>query len=205
MYGLAEGRWERYPAPTSRPGPDALRPWVRDTWLSGVVGLRMGDRAAARSAADRLASVSDSTPTGALAIGLAAGLRAELALSAGDTVRALEALRRSVARYPELALLSAWETVPYYRYELGRLEARRGNGAAASAAWRSLEDRSLGDVLLRGKMQLALASGYEETGERREAASRYAAAAGWWAQAEPAFAAQAAAARAGLARTSGEN
>ena len=90
--------------------------------------------------------------------------------------------------------------MPYYRYRLGEVEAARGNHAAAVAAFHSLEDRSLGDLLYKPTMCLAMAQSLEAMGETDEAAAYYAAAAGWWAQAEPAFADRLAQARAGLGR-----
>ena len=49
-------------------------------------------------------------------------------------------------------------------------------------------------------MCLAMAESLEVMGETDEAAAYYAAAAGWWAQAEPAFSDRLAQARAGLGR-----
>ncbi|UCF19125.1 MAG: hypothetical protein JSU87_14525, partial [Gemmatimonadota bacterium] len=180
LYGLGDERVEAYPLPRRRPAAAAeQRVWVRDTWLHGAVGLQVGDQAPARTAARQLTTIPDDTPVGVLASALAAGLRGELALAAGDTTLALDELRGAVRRYDELALYSAWETLPYYRYKLAQLEASQGNHAAAARVLRSFEDRSLGDVLFRKRAYLALGSALEAMGEASQASAAYAAAARW--------------------------
>ncbi|UCF18456.1 MAG: hypothetical protein JSU87_10950 [Gemmatimonadota bacterium] len=179
LYRLGDESVESYPQPPLRPDSSEPRLWVRDTWLYGALSLRGGDRRAAQSAALRLADFPDGTPIGALAGGLAAGLRADLALAAGDTIVALSELRAAVRRYDGLALLSAWETLPYYRYKLGQLEAAKGNQAAAARLFRSFDDRSLGDLLFRKRAYLALGSALEALDDASQAAAAYAAAARW--------------------------
>ncbi len=180
LYGLGDEIVESYPQPPLRPlDPSEPRTWVRDTWLYGALGLRAGDWRGAEVSAQRLAALPGNTPAGALAGGLAAGLRAEIALAAGDTATALEGLRTAARRYDELALMSAWETLPYYRYRLGQLEAAQGNHAAAARIFRAFDDRSLGDLLFRKRAYLALGSALEALGDASQASAAYAAAARW--------------------------
>ena len=204
VYGLTEDSQPDYAMP-SRPAPEAEVPrtWVRDVWLSGALALRRGDSAGLARSLRALAEIPETTPNGALAHSLAAGLRGEAALAARDTAAALRELRLASERYPELAPLSRWQTLPYYRFRLGELEAAAGDGAAAIAAFRSLEDRSFGDMLLKPRMYLALARSLEAEGSSEEAARYYAAAARWWEDAEALFADDLAAARAGASRLSG--
>jgi len=202
VYGLGDEPVYLVPIAERPPGDtEEFRTWVRDVWLYGAVAVRNGVEAAARAAAEALAAASDSTATGLLAVSLAAGLEAELALAAGDTAAALDGLRRAVQSDSEAAAEWEWGTLPYFRYRLAELLAAGGNSATAAATLRALEGPSLGGLLLRARMQLALGRALESINETPGAAAAYAAAAIWWSETEPTFGAEPAEARAGAART----
>ncbi|UCC48718.1 MAG: hypothetical protein JSV41_00645, partial [Gemmatimonadota bacterium] len=202
VYGLGDEPVYLLPIGERPPGnTEEFRAWVRDVWLNGAVAVLNGVEAAARAAAEALGAAADSTATGLLAASLATGLEAELALAAGDTAAALDGLRRAVQSDSEAAAEWEWGTLPYFRYRLAELLAAGGNSAAAAATLRALESPSLGGLLLRARMQLALARALESINERPGAAAAYAAAATWWNETEPTFGAEAAEARAGAART----
>ena len=182
LYGLGDEFPDAYPAPAARPtGAEsgAERRWVRDVWLHGAVAARNGNGAAASMAARSLDALPDTTLSGVLGRALAGALRAELALARDDTAEALRELRAATASYTGYAPLSRWETLPYYRLRLGELEAERGEHEAAMAVLRTLFDRSLGDVLIRGRTAQAMARCLEALGETEEARRHKAAAARW--------------------------
>ncbi len=201
VYGLGHRLPSAYPAPPRRgPATKERNLWVRDTWLSGAVAVRNGSMADARNAATLLEALPDSTADGVRAHALAAGLRGEIALSRGDMETTLQQLRRAARRFPPAGPLAWWETLPYYRYRLGILEAERGQHEAAVTALRTLEDRSLGDLVFRARAHLALASSLEALGEHVAAARYYGSTESWLSRSEAGAAAQLEAAQAGRRR-----
>lgn len=203
VVGLGLEMPDRFQLPATPPtGRAARRDWVRDTWLSGSLALRNGDRASAVSAVDRLAGAVDGTPGGSLAERLAAGLQAELALAAGDSVEGVVALRRAAPAETEPT--AAWADLSVYRFQLAMLELERGEEGEALERLRSFDGGTLGELLLHGRAQLARGRAAEAIGRVEEADSAYSAAAWWWTDAEPRFREYRTRAAEGRARVSGE-
>jgi hypothetical protein len=113
---------------------DTVRPQVRE-YLRGMLSARLGDASAAERAAVAVERSAGSWENLAASRRLAAGVRAELALSRGDSAAALTLLERMRIEEPTgyLARTPFYAAV-YERLRLGQLLRRAGREEEA-ARW----------------------------------------------------------------------
>jgi serine/threonine-protein kinase len=136
---------ERLAAPAMRDPPpppasagalarDTARPAVRE-YLRGMLSARLGDGADAEYAAARLERSAEGGEHGAASRRLAAAVRAELALSRGDSAAALSLLERMRIEEPTGYLArTPFYAAAYERLRLGMLLRRAARGEEA-ARW----------------------------------------------------------------------
>jgi tRNA A-37 threonylcarbamoyl transferase component Bud32/tetratricopeptide (TPR) repeat protein len=160
---------------------------VLKTYLLGLLDSRLGDgRARARAA--ELDSVGHSAEGPPLALELAQGLRAQIALAEGlsDTALTdLEALR--IEGWYELTFVSPFYSGSMERFSHAELLRQKGRGEEAIEWYRGLGQNTTQELVFLGPATLAEARIERELGHRREAATLYEDFIALWQESDPEF------------------
>jgi serine/threonine-protein kinase len=179
---------------------DALR-----AYLLGLLDARLGDLPSARSSLEQLESAEFPRGSGSLGPDLALGLRATIALAAGDTTEAasiLDALQLDTWQHYNVA--SAFFSAQYERFVYARALQHVGRFDDALRWYRSSRETSLRDLVFFVPGHFHSGEILEARGDSAAAVAHYRVVLDRWADADTGLQGYVTASRAGIARLTGE-
>ena len=159
---------------------------VLKTYLLGLLDARLGDTARATVRAAELDSAGRTADGPPLALELAQGLRAQIALAKGRSDSALadlEALR--IEGWYELTFVSPFYSGAMERFTRAELLREKGRGEEALGWYRGLGQNTTQELVFLGPAMLAEARIQRALGRPREAARLYDAFVALWRECDP--------------------
>jgi serine/threonine-protein kinase len=168
-------------------GHNGVRPLLK-TFVLGLLDARRGDAAAATARMSSLESAGSAPGAPPLALELAQGLRAQVALAKGEpdnALAALEALR--IEGWYELTFVSPFYGGALERFTRARLLQAGSRHAEALAWYGSLGENSTPELVFLGPSLLAEARVLRAMGQSDEATQRYDTFLGLWRDSDAVF------------------
>jgi serine/threonine-protein kinase len=164
---------------------DGIRPIVK-SYLLGLLGARLGDTTRAKVRVLELDSAGRVDGGPPLALELAQGLRAQIAVAAGQPDTALTDLGSlRIDGWYELTFVSPFYSGAMERFTRAELLRARGRGEEALAWYRGLGENTVQELVFLGPATLAQARIARDLGRPQEAAALYDAFVALWRQSDP--------------------